>query len=897
LRKRRGQILLLSVLGIVIILLSVSTLLIKTSILPLTLSQSKYRETASQLYYGSQAAISKGLADASNNLNHRAAASNYQNYTSLDELTGQENQGLDLIDEWQRDMMRNNPAAGVCVNFSIPMFECEWYNPLKRSGYSSAISNVSISMKGMGFEGLKDEVEINFTSTILELIESDGRETTFKIRFMKENGEPIEKMPRNLVNVLSEVYYRDQEYRTFNETETGSVRNLGNGTFLVSYISNTNNITYNLDLLRENITEIPPGSLISYKSVSTDVSTGWQHISTRKTSDNLQLYIDGVLIDSDDVTGYGSISNDQTINMFSGETYSWLLDEFRFDKSSRTDDWLDANYANHHSSGFLDIGGPETVDQGDWGYRRNLTIESSYLESSLNGFPLLVRLPASFDYNHANDSGKDIRFNLTGVELDYEIEEWDPGGSSIIWVRVPDVPSTSDTIIEMYYGNPDAQDDQSPAAVWDGYNMVHHLEEGSGTAIDSTSYGNHGTYSGNQGIDGFIDGGCNFYEGENLEVTSDPSIDPGSGGFIISLWANLPDANNVTLFSKWKEPEGIGYRFFINELGELVFMIDDNDDNATKNKLLDIVDTAESMYQSGERVSAHSKLLELRAKLNPESDESVIEGDLETGGILYRIDRLLDQLRPHIRVVARDQRGITVSTCGELTSSTEDGYGPVISESQVQPIQCEYDETITLEAQADDRWYGNSSIEKVEYFISDTEPQGQSGTGIAMTPVDGALDSTIEDMEANFSSNDLNPGENNIWIHAKDSEGNWGSYETIQVTLVPDNELHIEIIDLQGSYYWSWSYWRWIYWARATVKAVDGNGDPVADASIHGVWSGDVSWEGYGVTDVDGTYEFTQYTSSYYWRSNNEFTFTADSASKTGYEWDGVSDSETIYVP
>jgi hypothetical protein len=875
--------------------LSISTLLIKTSILPLNLSQPKYREKATQIYYGSQAAITKGLADASNNLNKRAAASNYQNYTSLDELTGQENLGLDLIDDWQRDVMKNNPAAGVCVNFSIPMFECEWYDPVDRKGYSLAKSNVSIAMDSMGFEGLEDEVNIEFQAIILELIESDGRETTFKIRFMKEENEPVEKMPRNLVNVLSQVYYRDQGHKSYNESNTGAVRNLGNGTFLVTFLLDTYNVTKNLNILRDNITDIPPGSLISHKEVSTTMGGGWDHIACVRGTSSLSIYVDGSLADTEDISGYGSISNDQSLSLGSGGSSSFIrLDEVRFSKSSKSNDWIELIF-NSIINDLITVGEREAIDQNGWHYKRTLTIDSDQVGSSQSDFPLLVRLSSSnFDYDLANISGKDIRFNKSGVELPYEIEKWDTEGTSLIWVRVPSISSGSNTTLEMYYGNPDALDDQDPVNLWDSYAMVHHLEETSGIAYDSTGNANHGTYTGDHfDYPGLIDGSCGFESSENMEISSHSSIDPESEEFTFSLWSNIQVQDNTIILSKWDTQENIGFKLYINDSGDLIFKIDDNDDNATKDSLLDIVDEVEGMYNSGERVSAFNRLQELREKLNPDSAGTVIEGDLDTSNILYQIDRILDQLRPVIRVVARDQRGITVSTYGELTGSAEDGYGPTINNPQVQPLQCEYDETITLEGQADDRWYGNSTIEEAEYFISETMPEGQSGTGYSMSPVDGSFDSSLEDIEATFSSNILDVGENNIWIHAKDSEDNWGYFKMLQVTLVPNNEIHLEIISMEGHWDRFW-FFVW-YWAEATVKVTDGQGDPVEDVTVHGYWSGDVSGDATRVTGPAGTCSFESDSKLY--GNDWEFTFTADSASKTGYTWDGEIDSETIYYP
>jgi hypothetical protein len=448
----------------------------------------------------------------------------------------------------------------------------------------------------------------------------------------------------------------------------------------------------------------------------------------------------------------------------------------------------------------------------------------------------------------------------------------------------------------MFYGNPNATDNQNPDGVWGGYGMVHHLEESSSTAIDSSLNGNHGTYTGsNQGINGVIDGGYGFLQGESMEVSHSLSIDPGSGEFSISLWADLPSSNNGTIIKKWYETYGIGYKLFINEENELEFLIDDNDDNATKNSLLDIVDEAESLYLSNERISAHNRLLELRARLNPDSDESVVEPGVETGGILYKIDRILDQLRPKIRVIARDQRGITVSAYAELTTSTEDVYGPKINNADVQPLQCEQDEIVTLEAQADDRWYGNSSITAVEYFISSTMPVGQNGMGINMTSIDGSFDESIEDVIANFSSNDLTPGDNYIWIHSKDSEGNWGYFTMLHVELILNNVLHIQSVDITG-YQSGWFLKR--YYAIAKVTVVDGQGTPVEDVTVEGAWSGDVSGTDTRITGPSGECSFTS-SSKYVWFGGNdyEFTFTANSASKLDYTWDGIVVTETLYYP
>jgi hypothetical protein len=904
-KKRKAQVLLFSVLGIVVILFSISTVLIKTSLTPLMLPNEKFREITTQLHYGSEASVTKGLADASNHLNRKSSGTLYQNYTSLTELNDTENMGLDLLDEWQRETIANNPAAGVVVNYSYPLFECEWYNPINRSGYSSANSNVSIKLVNMGFEQLEEEVKIKFSAAIKELVESDGRETTFKIQFLKERENPITRMASNLITILYESNYRDQQYKSFNETEMGEIRHIGNGTYLVSYQCNIDNITTNLNTIRNNISEIPHGALLSNISVSGPVSNGWHHIAGMRESQNLDLYIDGNLTDREDLTDYNtSISNAIPLYVGKGDVHQSFLgamDEVRFRKGFVSSGIINADYVNQLNPDSVIVGSQinlSTPWQSAWNHQRNITILSEYFQEQLSDYPFLLRLNTmNFDYSYANASGWDIRFTTPDqVELYYEIEEWNNIGESLIWIRVPTISSSTNTTIYMYYGNPAAGDNQNPSSVWSGSSLIQHLEEDAGQSLDSSINNNDGTYTGSQQDDtGVIDGGDGFDgASEYIQIPHSESLDPGNGDFMVSAWVDIQSNSNRTIISKYNETDGKGYIMYLDEEGNLVFLIDNNDDNQTKNNLLAIVDQVETYYESDERIFAYNKLSELRDKLDPDSNDNVVVEGYDSSEIIFLIDRTLDQLRPHIRIVARDYRGITVSAYGELTGLVDDSYGPNIEDQQATPSECDNDETVTLEATADDTWYGNSSIALVEYFITSNQPNpAQWGTGQEMSPVDGSLDEPVEMVQANFSSNVLSQGENNIWIHAKDVYDNWGQFKFIKVTLIQSNVLHIEDITLEGFY--GYFFFMRYNWARATVKIVDGTGAAVENAIVHGVWSGDVSWEGDRATGPDGRCIFD---SPYIWgATQSTYTITVNSVQKDGYTWDGISVSETLYYP
>ncbi len=133
-----------------------------------------------------------------------------------------------------------------------------------------------------------------------------------------------------------------------------------------------------------------------------------------------------------------------------------------------------------------------------WHLRRSITFDNTG-RGQLDSFPVLVRLdPADIDYTRTLGSGQDLRFvDSDGTPLDYEIEDWNSGGVSFVWVRVPqiDAGSTTDSIW-MYYDNDSASHAQNAAGVWsNGYVGVWHMDQDPGVSqiLDSTAYLNHGT--------------------------------------------------------------------------------------------------------------------------------------------------------------------------------------------------------------------------------------------------------------------------------------------------------------------------------------------------------------------------------------------------------------------
>ncbi|MBX5327281.1 DUF2341 domain-containing protein, partial [Candidatus Bathyarchaeota archaeon A05DMB-4] len=183
----------------------------------------------------------------------------------------------------------------------------------------------------------------------------------------------------------------------------------------------------------------------------------------------------------------------------------------------------------------------------DWKYRRTITIDHTKVSGTQTSFPVLIELIDSGLVGKAQPDGDDFLFtNTNNVKLDHEIELYDNSiGRLIVWVHIPSLSSTTDTMLYMYYGNPNCGNQQNPVAVWDSsYKLVLHLDEKTGTHYDSTTNGNNGTPLNGvaQGIAGKIDGADTF-DGVNdyIEVPHSNTLAGYTQAFTASFWIKLED--------------------------------------------------------------------------------------------------------------------------------------------------------------------------------------------------------------------------------------------------------------------------------------------------------------------------------------------------------------------
>jgi hypothetical protein len=133
-------------------------------------------------------------------------------------------------------------------------------------------------------------------------------------------------------------------------------------------------------------------------------------------------------------------------------------------------------------------------------HRKSLTISQDNVVGNLVDFPVLIDLYDTDLRTDVRPDGRDIAFAIGETALAYEVELFEPSynlthAHLLAWVKVPVLSASSDTVIDVYYGNPLAPVTYSSGPVWDaGYLGIWHLSE-SGTGapdeyLDSSLYGN-----------------------------------------------------------------------------------------------------------------------------------------------------------------------------------------------------------------------------------------------------------------------------------------------------------------------------------------------------------------------------------------------------------------------
>lgn len=198
-----------------------------------------------------------------------------------------------------------------------------------------------------------------------------------------------------------------------------------------------------------------------------------------------------------------------------------------------------------------------------WGRRCSITIDYTKIPGSLTDFPVLLTkdtLPSEmFDADGsypALNGGGDIRFSSDSAgatQLACEIVSFvtdnnPANGSAEIWVKVPSVSSSANTVIYVWYNKagesqPAVTDTYGRNNVWDSnFKMVQHLKDATtSTTTDSTSNGNNGSKkAASEPVEatGKIEKGQNFDGNDDYVQIADANSLDFTSEITIEAWIN-----------------------------------------------------------------------------------------------------------------------------------------------------------------------------------------------------------------------------------------------------------------------------------------------------------------------------------------------------------------------
>jgi len=268
-----------------------------------------------------------------------------------------------------------------------------------------------------------------------------------------------------------------------------------------------------------------------------------------RSSNRLRAYLNGIQQGSGtDISSLGSVSSAQSLLFGDGyDNADAIIDEVRISNVARTVDWVLTEFRNQDSpESFYSVEEERDLVLGAYGYKKDISIDHTQVSANLVGFPLLVNM---FDTDFRTDvqpDGDDIIFVADNKILPHEIETFDQTYNGthahlIAWVKA-NLSSTVDTVISMYYGNPEAANQENPSELWNtGYIGVWHLNEAAGgtEAIrDSTSHANHGTNIGNPvfGASGKIGDAIDFDGTPHIQVPDSTSLDSVTNELTMEAW-------------------------------------------------------------------------------------------------------------------------------------------------------------------------------------------------------------------------------------------------------------------------------------------------------------------------------------------------------------------------
>ena len=242
------------------------------------------------------------------------------------------------------------------------------------------------------------------------------------------------------------------------------------------------------------------------------------------------------------------------------------------DVSSAT--WGDDPFDDDHGDGTGDSGGEGSEESGDgsggtdddgsgngnadddYEYSKIIRIPASEVHGTdaHDDFPVFISLVDADLHDHARDGGCDISFVQDSTPLAFELEQFDIDHTATeaklaAWVKIPSLSTTSDTVIELKYGQACGSYDD-PTGVWgDDYELVWHMNsvvdaqtmDSTARALDGSVYGEPLVEDGKLGKSMVLDGVDDRVVGP---FASELGVD-GNEPRTFSVWANIQNYDST----------------------------------------------------------------------------------------------------------------------------------------------------------------------------------------------------------------------------------------------------------------------------------------------------------------------------------------------------------------
>jgi len=169
------------------------------------------------------------------------------------------------------------------------------------------------------------------------------------------------------------------------------------------------------------------------------------------------------------------------------------------DQRSITDEFDNENYVSslyetRVTAGRVEVNGTGVAGwwDSDWLYSIGITIDSADIDEALTNFPLMVYLNSTrITWAQVQDDLDDLRFidSSNSTVLDHEIESYTVNTDAWLWVEIPSISNTSDTLFYCYYGNDGASSVEDQTGTWDDANFaaVTHMDDINSTHVDDST--------------------------------------------------------------------------------------------------------------------------------------------------------------------------------------------------------------------------------------------------------------------------------------------------------------------------------------------------------------------------------------------------------------------------